>query len=95
VGVGPTLLISTSVEIRLADRRSRRCERGRPDLITLTARAPFPDDVWARATEQFEPAELAQLVFAITAINAWNRLVLTSGAEPGHYQPQAQAQVAA
>ena len=33
------------------------------------------------------PRQLAQLVFAITAINAWNRLCITARVEPGHYEP--------
>lgn len=31
--------------------------------------------------------ELAQLVFAISEINAWNRLMITARVEPGHYEP--------
>jgi alkylhydroperoxidase family enzyme len=46
-----------------------------------------PDDVWELAREQFEPKELAQLVFAIASINTWNRLCVTSRVEPGHYVP--------
>jgi hypothetical protein len=46
-----------------------------------------PDDVWEVAETCFEPHELANLVFAATAINAWNRLVLSGRTEPGHYQP--------
>ena len=68
-------------------------ERAALDLceaMTLIAETHVPDDVWERARAQFEPWELAQLVFAITAINAWNRLVLTARTEPGHYQPHAQ-----
>jgi hypothetical protein len=37
------------------------------------------------------PEELSQLVSAITAINAWNRLMISARVEPGHYEP-AQAQ---
>ena len=29
--------------------------------------------------------ELAQLVFAIMTINAWNRLMITTRVEPGHF----------
>jgi AhpD family alkylhydroperoxidase len=35
------------------------------------------------ARASFEEEELAQLVFAITAINAWNRLTITARTEPG------------
>ena len=47
----------------------------------------LPDDVWQPAEAAFTPEGLAQLVFAITAINAWNRLMTTARVEPGHYEP--------
>lgn len=36
-----------------------------------------PEEVWAEAKAHFDPAELGQLVMAITAINAWNRIAVT------------------
>lgn len=57
------------------------------EAITLVADTHVPDDVWDRAAAHFEREELAQLVFAITAINAWNRLVISARTEPGHYRP--------
>jgi AhpD family alkylhydroperoxidase len=53
------------------------------EAITLVADTHVPDEAWDRAALEFEHCELAQLVFAITAINAWNRLVLTARTEPG------------
>ncbi len=47
----------------------------------------MPDEVWEPARAAFTAKELAQLVFAITAINAWNRLLITTRVEPGHYEP--------
>ena len=64
------------------------------EAITRVADTHVPDDVWAQAEEQFEPDELAQLVFAITAINAWNRIAISARAEPGHYEPGMFAQPA-
>src|SRR4051794_16667969 len=46
-----------------------------------------PDDVFAAAAAAFTEHELAGLIWAITAINAWNRIAITSRMEPGHYQP--------
>ena len=57
------------------------------EAMTLIAETHVPDEVWRRAEQQFPPEELAQLVFAITAINAWNRIAITSRTEPGHYRP--------
>jgi|SRR5581483_9988186 len=35
---------------------------------------PVPDDVWDEAARHFDEAQLAGLVLAIAAINAWNRI---------------------
>ena len=57
------------------------------EAMTLIAEHDVSDDVWVRARAEFEARELAQLIFAITAINAWNRLMITTRTEPGHYEP--------
>jgi AhpD family alkylhydroperoxidase len=57
------------------------------EAMTLVAGGHVPDEVWDRAAAVFGEDELAQLVFAIAAINTWNRLMITSRAEPGHYEP--------
>jgi AhpD family alkylhydroperoxidase len=65
------------------------------EAMTLVAETNVPDAVWERARASFDDDELAQLVFAIAAINAWNRLNVATRLEPGHYQPGAFAQAAA
>src|SRR5436190_2367804 len=57
------------------------------EAVTLVADGHVPDEVWDRATAAFGEDELAQVVFGIAAINAWNRLMITSRTEPGHYEP--------
>ena len=57
------------------------------EAMTLIADDHVPDELWSRVAATFDPHEAAQLVFAITAINAWNRLLITSRAQAGHYQP--------
>jgi alkylhydroperoxidase family enzyme len=54
-----------------------------------------PDAVWERARAAFDEDELAQLVLAITVINAWNRMNIATRLEPGHYQPGAFGEAAA
>jgi AhpD family alkylhydroperoxidase len=49
------------------------------DSITSIAERGVPDDVYAAAVEHFSQPEMAQLVMAIVAINAWNRIAVTSG----------------
>ena len=56
------------------------------EAITLVADSHVPDDVWDAAVAEFEPRDLAHLVFAITAINAWNRVVISARTEPGSYR---------
>ena len=50
-------------------------------------RGHVPDGVWQLAEEQFDPEELTQLVMAVTAINAWNRIAITLRTQPGR-KPQ-------
>ena len=57
------------------------------EAMTLVAQAHPSDDVVAEAQRHFDAAELAQLIFAITTINAWNRLAITAGTPVGGYQP--------
>ena len=57
------------------------------EAITFIADGQVRDAVWARVRAEFTEAEAAQLMYAIAAINTWNRLQITSRAEPGHYQP--------
>ncbi|MBB5953532.1 AhpD family alkylhydroperoxidase [Saccharothrix tamanrassetensis] len=39
-----------------------------------------PDDVWVEAVARFEERELAELLWVIATINAWNRVVATTHA---------------
>jgi len=43
----------------------------------------FPASLAAEAV--FMPEELAQIVFAVVTINAWNRLTISSRTPPGSY----------
>jgi AhpD family alkylhydroperoxidase len=46
---------------------------------------PVPDDVWENAARHYDEAQLAALVVAIAAINAWNRLNVTTGQTGGEW----------
>lgn len=73
-------------ESPLFDERERAA-LGLTEAMTLIADGQVPDDVWDEAAAQFDQSELAQVIFAIATINTWNRLSITTRAEPGHYQP--------
>ncbi|MEU0145438.1 carboxymuconolactone decarboxylase family protein [Streptomyces sp. NPDC006288] len=57
------------------------------EAVTVLTDGFVPDEVYAKAAEHFEEAELAQLIAAITVINAWNRFGVTCRLTPGHYTP--------
>ncbi|MER7489739.1 carboxymuconolactone decarboxylase family protein [Streptomyces sp. NPDC126497] len=57
------------------------------EAVTVLTDGFVPDEVYARAAAQFEEPELAQLIAAITVINAWNRFGVTCRMTPGHYTP--------
>ncbi len=47
------------------------------DAMTNFAPEGVPNVVWEEAKAHIDPEELGQLVMAITAINAWNRIAIT------------------
>ncbi|WP_331448480.1 carboxymuconolactone decarboxylase family protein [Streptomyces prasinus] len=56
------------------------------EAVTVLTEGFVPDEVYGRAAECFEEAELAHLIAAITVINAWNRFGVTCRLTPGHYR---------
>jgi alkylhydroperoxidase family enzyme len=57
----------------------RRHRRRSFDAITRISERGVPDEVYEAAADQFTQPELAELVMAIVAINAWNRIAVTTG----------------
>jgi AhpD family alkylhydroperoxidase len=51
------------------------------EAVTLVTQGHVPDAVWQEASAHFSPDELTQLLFAIAAINAWNRLAIATRSE--------------
>lgn len=56
------------------------------EAVTLVSTSHVPDDVYAEAAKYFDDRELAALVMAITMINVWNRLAITTRQVSGTYQ---------
>jgi AhpD family alkylhydroperoxidase len=46
-----------------------------------------PDSLYEEARKQFTEKELADLTWAVVAINGWNRLAISLRAVPGTYKP--------
>ncbi|MFG2330423.1 carboxymuconolactone decarboxylase family protein [Streptomyces sp. NPDC048604] len=59
------------------------------EAVTVLTDGFVPDDVYERAAKHFEEDELARVIAAIVAINAWNRIGVTTRMVPGHYTPGA------
>lgn len=57
------------------------------EAVTVLTDGFVPDEVYERAARHFDEAELAQLISAITVINAWNRFGVSTRMVPGHYTP--------
>ncbi|MFF3751111.1 carboxymuconolactone decarboxylase family protein [Streptomyces sp. NPDC002018] len=57
------------------------------EAITVLTDGFVPDEVYEKAAEHFDDTELAQLIAAITVINAWNRFGVSTRMVPGHYTP--------
>jgi AhpD family alkylhydroperoxidase len=56
------------------------------DAVTLVSEGHVPRSVWDAAAAGFPASELAQLVWAITAINAWNRIAVATRMLPGTHR---------
>jgi AhpD family alkylhydroperoxidase len=57
------------------------------EAVTLVAGTHVPQSVVDEAAAVFAPDEMTRLLYAIIEINAWNRLAITLGSEPGSYTP--------
>ena len=57
------------------------------EAITVLTDGFVPDEGYARAASEFDETELAHLIAAITAINAFNRFGVSTRMVPGHYTP--------
>jgi AhpD family alkylhydroperoxidase len=56
------------------------------EAITLISHTHAPDDAYARLREHFSESEFIDLTFLLAAINAWNRLAISTRSQPGHYK---------
>lgn len=57
------------------------------EALTEVTRGHAPDSVYDEVKDHFTEKELADLTWAIAAINAWNRMGIAFRSEPGTYKP--------
>ncbi len=58
------------------------------EAVTLIADDHAPDAVYEEARAHFNEKEICDLTLAVAAINAWNRLAISSRTAPGGYHAQ-------
>lgn len=58
------------------------------EAVTQIAGGPVTDELYAEVSGQFSETEIANLTFAIIAINGWNRLAVPFRPPVGGYQPK-------
>jgi AhpD family alkylhydroperoxidase len=56
------------------------------EAVTRVADTHVPDSVYEQVRQQFDEAELVNLTFVVSAVNVWNRILISSRREPGAYQ---------
>ena len=52
------------------------------ESVTRISEAGVPDDVWATVSAQFDDSEQVKLLMAISTINVWNRLAISTRQQP-------------
>jgi len=52
------------------------------EALTDLGHGPPPDEVWEEAARRMTPEDLTALVVTVTAINAWNRVMIAAGEAP-------------
>ncbi|MGB6308850.1 MAG: carboxymuconolactone decarboxylase family protein [Steroidobacteraceae bacterium] len=57
------------------------------EAVTRVAESHVPDEVYERVRRHFSEQEVIDLTFAITNINAWNRLNVAFRTPAGDYRP--------
>lgn len=57
------------------------------EALTLISSTHAPDGEFAELQKHFSEKEIVDLVYAIAAINSWNRMAISLRAVPGRYQP--------
>jgi len=57
------------------------------EALTLVSETHVPDDVFEAARKEFSEVELADLTYAITMINTWNRFNVAFRTPAGTYEP--------
>jgi AhpD family alkylhydroperoxidase len=61
-----------------------RAAPGLTEAVTIVSETRVPDDVWDETEGAFDKRELANVLMATVAINAWNRIAVATRLMPRH-----------
>jgi AhpD family alkylhydroperoxidase len=64
------------------------------ETVTRISTTHVSNEAFEEVKKQFSEAEIVDLVYVISTINAWNRIAISLRAVPGHYQPPKKSSVA-
>lgn len=64
---------------------SERAALAFTEAVTLIAENSVSEDLYAEVSQYFTPNQIAQILVAITTINAWNRIAIATKMVPGTY----------
>ena len=65
------------------------------EAVTLVSSGGVSEVLYEEARRHFDEKELADLTWAVAAINAWNRVAISFRSVPGTYKPARRPQAAA
>jgi AhpD family alkylhydroperoxidase len=57
------------------------------EAVTLVHDGQVPDSVYRAAAGVFDEAQIAALIWAVTVINAYNRIAIATRMSPGNHRP--------
>ncbi|MFC5451267.1 carboxymuconolactone decarboxylase family protein [Paenibacillus aestuarii] len=59
------------------------------EAVTRISDGGVPEALFDKVRRLFDEEQFVDLLMAINAINAWNRMAISTGMIPGDYQPAA------
>jgi AhpD family alkylhydroperoxidase len=59
------------------------------EAVTKISDAGVPQELYEHVRKHFDEGQFVDLIMAINAINAWNRMAISTSMVPGDYQPAA------
>lgn len=68
---------------------SERAALALTEAVVRISDAGVPQELFEQVRRHFDEEQYVDLIMAINAINAWNRMAISTGMVPGEYQPPA------